>query len=127
MFQIPFNFEIYCSHILTLKQIFFFEFEFIFYFLQALERNMSLSGQYLEELSRRYKRQVEEMQKALVAAVEERKRGEEREERTGEQLVQLSEKVASLTIAVENLLNERDSWQHKVSIGRIQIIEELYF
>jgi len=30
-----------------------------------LERNMSLSGQYLEELSRRYKRQVDDMQKNL--------------------------------------------------------------
>lgn len=33
--------------------------------IKVLERNMSLSGQYLEELSRRYKRQVDDMQKAL--------------------------------------------------------------
>lgn len=30
--------------------------------IKALERNMSLSGQYLEELSRRYRKQVEELQ-----------------------------------------------------------------
>jgi len=33
--------------------------------IKSLERNMSLSGQYLEELSRRYKRQVDDMQKTL--------------------------------------------------------------
>ncbi|KAG5896398.1 hypothetical protein JTB14_009603 [Gonioctena quinquepunctata] len=33
--------------------------------IKALERNMSLSGQYLEELSKRYKKQVEEMQLLL--------------------------------------------------------------
>lgn len=33
--------------------------------IKVLERNMSLSGQYLEELSRRYKRQVDDMQKSL--------------------------------------------------------------
>uniref|UniRef100_A0A1B6DYA5 SUN domain-containing protein n=2 Tax=Clastoptera arizonana TaxID=38151 RepID=A0A1B6DYA5_9HEMI len=99
--------------------------------IKTLERNMSLSGQYLEELSRRYKRQVEEMQKALVAAADERKRGEEREERTGEQLVQLSEKVAQLTLALENLINERDSWQNKASLlgqhGLIIVAEVLVF
>jgi hypothetical protein len=30
--------------------------------IKSLERNMSLSGQYLEELSKRYKKQVEELQ-----------------------------------------------------------------
>ncbi|XP_016963874.1 uncharacterized protein LOC108033782 isoform X2 [Drosophila biarmipes] len=34
--------------------------------IKALERNMSLSGQYLEELSRRYKKQVEELQQTLT-------------------------------------------------------------
>lgn len=76
---------------------------------------MSLSGQYLEELSRRYKRQVEEMQKALAGAMEERKRGEEREEKRKEQMSHLTEQVAALTLAVETLINERDSWQHKVN------------
>ena len=33
--------------------------------IKVLERNMSLSSQYLEELSRRYKRQVDDMQKSL--------------------------------------------------------------
>ncbi|KAF7270055.1 hypothetical protein GWI33_016960 [Rhynchophorus ferrugineus] len=33
--------------------------------IKALERNMSLSAQYLEELSKRYKKQVEEMQWVL--------------------------------------------------------------
>lgn len=33
--------------------------------IKALEKNMSLSGQYLEELSRNYKKQVDDMQKSL--------------------------------------------------------------
>lgn len=68
---------------------------------------MSLSGQYLEELSRRYKRQVEEMQKALAAAGE-------RDQTRAEHVLQLREQVEALTLAVTGLLEERDSWQHKV-------------
>lgn len=48
------------------NQHFFLLFLFHFFFVQALERNMSLSGQYLEELSRRYKRQVEELQQSFA-------------------------------------------------------------
>lgn len=75
---------------------------------------MSLSSQYLEELSRRYKKQVEEMQRALAAAMEERRKSEERESLRLEQLSQLTQQVDALTAAVKELLGERDSWQHKV-------------
>lgn len=82
---------------------------------------MSLSGQYLEELSRRYKRQVEEMQRAfnrtLVAVAEESRKGEEREQKRVEEMVALQKQLATLTFAVEMLLSERDSWQHKAAVS----------
>ncbi|XP_049533158.1 uncharacterized protein LOC125949815 isoform X2 [Anopheles darlingi] len=39
--------------------------------IKALERNMSLSGQYLEELSRRYRKQVEELQHSYAKTLHE--------------------------------------------------------
>ncbi|KAJ6650073.1 SUN domain-containing ossification factor [Pseudolycoriella hygida] len=61
--------------------------------IKALERNMSLSGQYLEELSRRYKKQVEELQlafaRSLNAAEEQAKRSFEREKQFYEQTQKL--------------------------------------
>ncbi|KAJ9601479.1 hypothetical protein L9F63_000362 [Diploptera punctata] len=88
--------------------------------IKVLERNMSLSGQYLEELSRRYKKQVEEMQRAfnrtLAAVSEESRKGEEREQKRLEEMAELQKKLSSLTVAVETLLQERDSWQHKMAV-----------
>ncbi|KAG8329675.1 SUN domain-containing ossification factor isoform X3 [Homalodisca vitripennis] len=99
--------------------------------IKALERNMSLSGQYLEELSRRYKRQVEEMTKALAGAAEERRRTDEREGLRLEQLAQLTQQVETLTVAVKSLLEERDSWQHKATVmgqhGVIVVVEVVVF
>nr|CAD7593403.1 unnamed protein product [Timema genevievae] len=69
--------------------------------IKALERNMSLSGQYLEELSRRYKRQVEEMQRSLnrslVAAAEDSRREEERDRKRAEEEAELREQLEILT------------------------------
>ena len=85
---------------------------------------MSLSGQYLEELSRRYKKQVEEMQRAfnrtLAAVGEESRKGEEREQKRVEEMAELQKKLDSLTSAVETLLQERDSWQQKMAVSRIK-------
>ncbi|XP_050306755.1 SUN domain-containing ossification factor isoform X2 [Anthonomus grandis grandis] len=75
--------------------------------IKALERNMSLSSQYLEELSKRYKKQVEEMQRVLdkteytlnhvTSKMEERHK-------------QLEERLESLTRAMENLSAEKRNW-----------------
>lgn len=73
-------------------------------YFQALERNMSLSGQYLEELSKRYKKQVEEMQtlleKTLVTLREESVKVNERHRH-------FEERLNSLSVNVQNLLTER--------------------
>lgn len=82
---------------------------------------MSLSGQYLEELSRRYKKQVEEMQKAfekkLSAVNDELKRREEREVKMQEQLIILSESLNAL-------LTERDGfWKIASLISQFLFME----
>lgn len=87
--------------------------------IKALERNMSLSGQYLEELSRRYKKQVEEMQRSLERAVaamsEESRKSEEREAKRVEEIATLREEIAILSKSVETLLYDRDSWRSRIS------------
>lgn len=81
---------------------------------QTLERNMSLSGQYLEELSRRYKKQVEEMQKTFEKTLqqmsEERRRSNEREQKYIEQMSTMQEQMGHMTIAMKTLIEDRDSW-----------------
>ncbi|XP_076289724.1 SUN domain-containing ossification factor isoform X2 [Lasioglossum baleicum] len=83
--------------------------------IKALERNMSLSGQYLEELSRRYKKQVEEMQRSLERTVsvmsEETKKRDEREMKRAEEIAMLREEIAALSDSVKNLLYDHNSWQ----------------
>ncbi|RZC40645.1 SUN domain-containing ossification factor, partial [Asbolus verrucosus] len=79
--------------------------------IKALERNMSLSGQYLEELSKRYKKQVEEIQKLLDKTIlsinEESKKKDEYNK-------QLEERLTVLTAAVEALISEKKSWSSTV-------------
>ncbi|XP_043598927.1 SUN domain-containing ossification factor isoform X2 [Bombus pyrosoma] len=88
--------------------------------IKALERNMSLSGQYLEELSRRYKKQVEEMQRSLERTVsamsEETRKRDERESKRAEEISILKEKIVNLSNSMKNLLHDRDSWHGKISM-----------
>lgn len=68
---------------------------------------MSLSTQYLEELSRRYKKQVEEMQRLLDKTLatfnaESRKKDEKNK--------QLEEQIEELKHVVDSLVAERNSW-----------------
>ncbi|CAL7933858.1 unnamed protein product [Xylocopa violacea] len=94
--------------------------------IKALERNMSLSGQYLEELSRRYKKQVEEMQRSLERTVsamsEETRKRDERESKRAEEIAILKEEISNLSELVTNLLYDRDSWRGKISMIGQQIL-----
>uniref|UniRef100_A0A8D8X2H9 SUN domain-containing ossification factor n=1 Tax=Cacopsylla melanoneura TaxID=428564 RepID=A0A8D8X2H9_9HEMI len=91
--------------------------------IKSLERNMSLSGQYLDELSRRYKRQIEELSRALAEALAERKRGEVREAKLSYELSVLAQQLATLTVSVDAILTERESWLYKMStMGQHTII-----
>ncbi|BES89336.1 Sad1 / UNC-like C-terminal [Nesidiocoris tenuis] len=84
--------------------------------IKALEVNMSLSSQYLEELSRRYKKQVEELQRALGNVVEDRRLAAEREKSQAAQISHLTQKVEALTAAVTQILEERNHWAPKAYV-----------
>lgn len=88
---------------------------------------MSLSGQYLEELSRRYKKQVEEMQRSLERTVsamnEETRKIEERESKRAEEIAILREELADLSNSMKNFLYDRDSWRGKLlTIGQHMLL-----
>ncbi|XP_075153204.1 uncharacterized protein LOC142226855 [Haematobia irritans] len=75
--------------------------------IKALERNMSLSGQYLEELSRRYKKQVEELQQTLTQQTltvrtleEQNRRHHELEQLYAQRNTQLKHELDDLTLQV---------------------------
>ncbi|XP_039280638.1 uncharacterized protein LOC111045445 isoform X2 [Nilaparvata lugens] len=93
--------------------------------IKALERNMSLSGQYLEEMSRRYKRQVEEMQRQLVQVTEQLRSGGERAERSQQLIDQLTGQVAKVTAALETLVDERNTWA--IKHGAVIVVEVVVF
>ncbi|CAG9771159.1 unnamed protein product [Ceutorhynchus assimilis] len=73
--------------------------------IKTLERNMSLSSQYLEELHKRYKKQVEDMQRVLEKTLQDVTIKQE------ERHKQIEEKLESLTRAMENLSKEKSQWK----------------
>ncbi|XP_066141867.1 SUN domain-containing ossification factor [Euwallacea fornicatus] len=76
--------------------------------IKALERNVSLSGQYLEELSKRYKKQVEEMQRVLEKT---EKTLDEVNAFEDERFRALEDKLDTLTKAMEYFSAEKESWE----------------
>ncbi|XP_076316024.1 SUN domain-containing ossification factor-like isoform X2 [Tachypleus tridentatus] len=81
--------------------------------IKALELNMSLSSRYLEELSQRYRRHMEEMQKAFdrtVGALNDTAAdAANRDLHQQETIGQLQAQVINLTEAVVTLMSERDT------------------
>ncbi|KAM9325620.1 SUN domain-containing ossification factor [Gastrophryne carolinensis] len=75
--------------------------------IKALEVNMSLSGRYLEELSQRYRKQMEEMQKAFnktILKLQNTSRiAEEQDQRQTESIQLLQSQLLNMTILVSNL------------------------
>lgn len=67
--------------------------------IKTLERNMSLSSQYLEELSKRYKKQVEEMQKLFDKTF---KTLEEDNKQMKEKNRELEDKLDKITWIIES-------------------------
>ncbi|XP_059061807.1 SUN domain-containing ossification factor isoform X2 [Achroia grisella] len=97
--------------------------------VKTLERNMSLSGQYLEELSRRYKKQVEEMQKTFEKTVaqmtEERRKSNEREQKYLEQMINMQEQLGQMSTMLNTLMEERDSWFGNLTFFKFVIFQSL--
>ncbi|XP_077013103.1 SUN domain-containing ossification factor isoform X2 [Tamandua tetradactyla] len=75
--------------------------------IKALEVNMSLSGRYLEELSQRYRKQMEEMQKAfnktIVKLQNTSRIAEEQDHRQTEAIQLLQAQLTNMTELVSNL------------------------
>ncbi|XP_012871175.1 PREDICTED: SUN domain-containing ossification factor [Dipodomys ordii] len=75
--------------------------------IKALEVNMSLSGRYLEELSQRYRKQMEEMQKAfnktIVKLQNTSRLAEEQDQRQTEAIQLLQAQLTNVTQLVSNL------------------------
>ncbi|KAJ8956816.1 hypothetical protein NQ318_014230 [Aromia moschata] len=75
--------------------------------IKTLERNMSLSSQYLEELSRRYKKQVEEIQNLLEKTVVSlREESFKKDLRNKE----LNDRLDNLTSIIESLNKGKSNW-----------------
>ncbi|KAM3915154.1 SUN domain-containing ossification factor isoform 2-T2 [Leptodactylus fuscus] len=75
--------------------------------IKALEVNMSLSGRYLEELSQRYRKQMEEMQRAFnktILKLQNTSRiAEEQDQRQTESIQLLQAQLLNMTHLVSNL------------------------
>lgn len=86
--------------------------------IKALEYNMSISSQYLEELSRRYKRQMEEMQKQFnltIAALNATSRqAYERDQEHQRDIKSLEEQLGNVSNILEKLVEERETLAHTV-------------
>ncbi|CAJ1071716.1 SUN domain-containing ossification factor-like isoform X1 [Xyrichtys novacula] len=75
--------------------------------IKALEMNMSLSGRYLEQLSQRYRKQMEEMQKAfnitIIKLQNTSRIAEEQDQRQTESIQMLQGQLENVTQLVLNL------------------------
>ncbi|CAN7994288.1 unnamed protein product [Ixodes hexagonus] len=94
--------------------------------IKALELNMSLSGQYLEELSRRYRRQMDDMQRAFnrtIGALNDTAHAAaERDLRQQAALVRLQQQLENLTQVVDSLVAERQTLSRQVFESHVCLI-----
>ncbi|XP_014047209.2 SUN domain-containing ossification factor isoform X1 [Salmo salar] len=87
--------------------------------IKALEMNMSLSGRYLEQLSQRYRRQMEEMQRAfnktIIKLQNTSRIAEEQDQRQTESIQSLQGQLEDVTQLVLNLSVGVSQLQSQVS------------
>ncbi|XP_074506657.1 SUN domain-containing ossification factor isoform X1 [Sebastes fasciatus] len=87
--------------------------------IKALEINMSLSGRYLEQLSQRYRKQMEEMQKAfnktIIKLQNTSRIAEEQDQRQTESIQLLQGQLENVTQLVLNLSVRVSQLQNEVS------------
>nr|XP_061786988.1 SUN domain-containing ossification factor-like [Nerophis lumbriciformis] len=86
--------------------------------IKALETNMSLSGRYLEQLSQRYRKQMEEMQKAfnqtIIKLQNTSRIAEEQDQRQTESIHLLQGQLENMTHMVVNLSVTLSQLQNQV-------------
>ncbi|KAJ0059132.1 hypothetical protein NL108_008554, partial [Boleophthalmus pectinirostris] len=98
--------------------------------IKALEMNMSLSGRYLEQLSQRYRKQMEEMQKAfnktIIKLQNTSRVAEEQDLRQTESIQQLQGQLANVTQLVLNLSVQVSQLQSEVSDRESYLLLSLF-
>ncbi|XP_038650898.1 SUN domain-containing ossification factor isoform X2 [Scyliorhinus canicula] len=97
--------------------------------IKALEMNMSLSSRYLEELSQRYRKQMEEMQKAfnktIIKLQNTSRIAEEKDQRQTEAIGLLQGQLANMTQLVRNLSETMKKLDHEVSDRQSYLVVSL--
>ncbi|XP_072367666.1 SUN domain-containing ossification factor isoform X3 [Scyliorhinus torazame] len=97
--------------------------------IKALEMNMSLSSRYLEELSQRYRKQMEEMQKAfnktIIKLQNTSRIAEEKDQRQTEAIGLLQGELANMTQLVRNLSETVKKLDHEVSDRQSYLVVSL--
>ncbi|CAH6789368.1 Suco [Phodopus roborovskii] len=97
--------------------------------IKALEVNMSLSGRYLEELSQRYRKQMEEMQKAfnktIVKLQNTSRIAEQQDQRQTEAIHLLQAQLTNMTQLVSNLSTTVAELKREVSDRQIYLVMSL--
>nr|XP_023860407.1 SUN domain-containing ossification factor [Salvelinus alpinus] len=97
--------------------------------IKALEMNMSLSSRYLEELSQRYRKQMEEMQRAFnktIIKLENTSRiAEEQDQRQTESIQMLQGQLENVTKLMINLTMTVSQLQREVSDRQSYLVVSL--
>ncbi|XP_041659117.1 SUN domain-containing ossification factor-like isoform X2 [Cheilinus undulatus] len=97
--------------------------------IKALEMNMSLSGRYLEQLSQRYRKQMEEMQKAfnktIIKLQNTSRIAEEQDQRQTESIQMLQAQLENVTQLVLNLSVRVSQLQSEVSDNQYYLLLSL--
>ncbi|XP_010139236.1 PREDICTED: SUN domain-containing ossification factor [Buceros rhinoceros silvestris] len=97
--------------------------------IKALEVNMSLSSRYLEELSQRYRKQMEEMQKAfnktIIKLQNTSRIAEEQDQRQTEAIQLLQAQLTNMTQIVSNLSTTVAELKREVSDRQTYLVISL--
>ncbi|XP_029001683.1 SUN domain-containing ossification factor isoform X2 [Betta splendens] len=97
--------------------------------IKALEMNMSLSSRYLEELSQRYRKQMEEMQKAfnktIIKLQNTSRIAEEQDQKQTESIQVLQNQLENVTKLMLNLTQTVSQLQREVSDRQSYLVVSL--
>ncbi|XP_022110624.1 SUN domain-containing ossification factor-like isoform X2 [Acanthaster planci] len=87
--------------------------------IKSLELNMSLSSRYLEELSQRYRKRMDEMQKAfnktIQALTENAQKAEEKDQKQQEYIAQLEDQMSEVMMNLEATNQRLESLHREVT------------
>ena len=84
--------------------------------IKALERNVSLSGGYLEQLSVQYKKQIEDLQLAVRQSGEALAAASQARELDRTQMSELQEQIGQLKVVVEEVSTRMETMGNWVNL-----------